>query len=93
MSLQIKGVVEAFSTEGAKVPLGVRVALHVPVEESLEGEGLGAGPTLEFGRIGGCPHGRELLLALGANLRGHRVLDSVSAIDQLNGAVTGDSNL
>ena len=36
VSLQIKGVVKPFSTESTEVPLGIAVALHVSVEESLQ---------------------------------------------------------
>ena len=48
VSLQVEGVIEAFPTEGAEVPLDVAVTLHVPVEQPLEGEGLGAHAALEL---------------------------------------------
>lgn len=35
VSLQVECVVETFSTEGAEVPLDIRVALHMPVQEPL----------------------------------------------------------
>ena len=50
VSLQIKGVIEALATEGAEISLGVTVALHVPVEEPLQGEGL---PTHATGELAG----------------------------------------
>lgn len=39
---KIEGVIETFPAESAQVALDVRVALHVPVEEALETERLGA---------------------------------------------------
>ena len=35
VALQVKGVIEALSAECAEIPLGVAVALHVPVQQSL----------------------------------------------------------
>ena len=35
VALQVKGVIEALSAECAEIPLGVTVALHVPVQQSL----------------------------------------------------------
>lgn len=40
MSLEVKGVVEAFAAEGAEVSLGVTVALDVSVQHALELESL-----------------------------------------------------
>ena len=51
VSLQIKCVVETFATECAEVPLGVAVALHVPVQQPLEGERFAARPTRELARV------------------------------------------
>ena len=53
VSFQIKGVVEAFATEGAEVAFDVRMAFHVPIQEPLQGETLGAESAGEFGRIVG----------------------------------------
>jgi len=49
--LQIKCVVETFATECAEVPLGVAVALHMPVQQPLEGERFAARPTRELARV------------------------------------------
>ena len=38
MSLQIKSIVESLATECTEIPLGVTVALHVSVEQSLKTE-------------------------------------------------------
>ena len=40
VTLEIKGVVEALAAEGAVVPLGGAVALHVPIQEALQGKHL-----------------------------------------------------
>lgn len=45
--LKIEGVIEALAAVGARVSLDVRVALHVPIEESLEAELLAANRALE----------------------------------------------
>ena len=36
MTLQIEGVVKSLAAECAEVPLGVAVALHVPVQQALQ---------------------------------------------------------
>jgi len=52
MPLEVECVVEALAAEGAEVPLDVAVALHVPVEQPLQGERLGADPAAEpVGRV------------------------------------------
>jgi len=51
VSLQVKSIIESLSTEGAQVTLGVAVALHVAVEESLKTEDLGTEPALKLGGI------------------------------------------
>ena len=51
VSLQVESVVETFPTEGAEISLDVTVALHVPVEESLEREGLAADPAPELAGV------------------------------------------
>ncbi len=53
VSFQIEGVVKAFAAEGAQVALDVRMAFHVPIQEPLQGETLGAESAGEFGRVVG----------------------------------------
>jgi hypothetical protein len=48
VSFQIKGVIETLPAEGAKVALDVRMAFHVPIQQPLEGETLGAKTAGEF---------------------------------------------
>lgn len=62
MSLEVEGVVEALAAEGAEVALHVAVALHVPVEEPLEGEALCAQVTREARRL-------AILLEAGSHLQ------------------------
>ena len=45
---EIEGVVETFAAEGAEIPFGVRMAFHVPVQQSLKTEHLVAEPTLKL---------------------------------------------
>lgn len=40
VSLQVEGIIEAFPTVGAKVPLDIVVTLHVAIQHALVGEGL-----------------------------------------------------
>lgn len=47
--LQIESVIESFSTERAKVPLDIRMALHVPIEQTLECEAFVAHSATEMG--------------------------------------------
>lgn len=42
VSLEVERVVESLAAERAEVALDVRVALHVPVEQPLQCEALGA---------------------------------------------------
>lgn len=49
VAFQIERVVESFAAEGTEIALDVRVTLHVSVEQSLEGETLGAEAAREFG--------------------------------------------
>ena len=93
VALQIKGVIEAFSTEGAEIPLGVAVALHVTVKQPLQGELLGARSALELGRVRVRPDRGQLLLCLDNPIGRHRVLESVAAVDQLDGDVGRNTEL
>ena len=93
VALQVKGVIEALSAEGAEIALGVAVALHVPVQQSLQGELLGAYPALELGRVRVGPHRGQLLLCLDHPVRRQRVLESVAAVDQLDGGVRWNAEL
>lgn len=40
MSFEVEGIIEAFAAEVAEVPFDVIVALQVPVQHALKGEGL-----------------------------------------------------
>lgn len=95
VSLQVKGVVESFAAERAQVSLHVRVTFHVTVQQSLKCEVFRADAAdelavLVLGRGGGRRrrlfHGNMLILladATGNILDSQRILDAVSAIDEL----------
>ena len=92
--LQIKCVVETLATECAEVPLGVAVALHVPVQKPLEAESFATHATRELAGVRLAPQGRQLLcLLLLRHVRHHGVLDAVTTIDELKGSVCGDAEL
>lgn len=85
--LQIERIVEPLAAERAKVPLDVRVTLHVPIEQALEGKGLVADATAE--RRGAVVVGDRGYLDFILDARGRanllvrqRVLDSVAAVDE-----------
>ena len=94
VALEVKGVVESLSAEGAQVPLDITVTLHVPVEEPLQTEDLGADPTLELGRVRLRPNSGNAVRPHDLrSVGGKRVLDAVSAIDQLYRALRAKANL
>ncbi len=61
VSLQVKCVIEALAAEGAQVALCITVALHVPVQQPLEAERLGAHSASESVRVLLRSDGRHLL--------------------------------
>ena len=92
--LQVKGVVEPFAAEGAEVSLGVAVALHVAVEETLEAEDLGTEAALELGRITLCPRGRHLVQPSGLHwISGQWVLNAIASVDDLQRSVWWQAEL
>ena len=94
VSLQIECVIEALSAKGAEIPLDIAVALHVSVQKPLQLKLLGAESALEFGRVGLRSEGRKLLGAddLGG-ISGKRILDAITAIDELHGCVGAKAQL
>ena len=94
MTLQIKSVVESFSTEGAKVSLCVTVTLHVTVEKPLEGEDLGTETALELGRIHVGAGRRHLFNPAGVDrISGQRVLDTITSVDDLKRSIWWQAKL
>ena len=61
VSLQIKSVIESLATEGAEVALGVAVALHVPVEQTLEAECFATHSAGKFAGVRLTSERRQLL--------------------------------
>ena len=97
MSFQVESIVESFAAEGTEIALDIRMALHVPVEESLQGETFGAQAAGElervvrigrhFGllrRVGfGTVAGRVLFAAADPFVNNQGILDTVATIDEL----------
>jgi hypothetical protein len=91
---QVKGVVEALAAKSAQVAFGIAVALHVAVEEPLKCEHLRTKSALKFGRIrlwSGSWQFSSTWFLNGIGREG--ILNSMSAIDQFNLGVLGDSEL
>ena len=82
VSLQVEGVVEAFPTEGAEIPLDVTVTLHVSVKKSLKGESLAADPAAELAGVGVTSLGLKLLRLRPGAVQGQGIFDSVTSIDE-----------
>lgn len=92
MSLQIEGIVEALSAEGAQVSFDVRVTFHVTVEETLQIEAFTANVTSElvvafdlFDRRWCALLARHRLLFAQTTrnvLDRERILDAMSTIDE-----------
>ena len=93
VSFQVKGVVEALSTEGTKIAFHITVALHVSVQESLQAEPLLADFALELAVLLGSDRLRFLRLGTGRKIERQRVLDPVSTVDQLQRGVGWNAKL
>lgn len=48
VSLQVKRIVESFTTESAQVPFNIRMTFHVSVKKALQGETLTANAAHEL---------------------------------------------
>ena len=93
VSFQVKGVVEALSTEGTKIAFHVTVALHVSVEEALQAETLLADFALELAVLLG-PHRLRLLgLRTSGQVECQRVFDPVPSVDQFQRGVRWNAEL
>ena len=94
VSLQIKSVIESLATEGAEVALGVAVALHVPVEQTLEAECFA---THSAGKLAGVSFtsqwGKFLHFFLFWDICNHWILDAMTSIDQFKRSISRDSKL
>lgn len=88
VSFQIERIIESFPTKRAQVPLDVRMAFHVPVQQTLQGESLVAYPASEvglavfrsdrghFGFVFSSRAASHLVLI------GQRVFDAVTSVDE-----------
>ena len=94
VTFQVKSIIETFSAEGAEISFDVTVALHVPVEEPLEREGLATHATGELAGVRLAPHGGQLLnIFLLRDVTHHRILNSVSSVDNLQRSIRWYSEL
>ena len=87
VSLQVKGVIEAFPTEGAEIPLDVTVTLHVSVKKSLKGESFAADPAPELAGVGVASLGLELLGLRPGSVLSQGIFHPVASIDQFQRSV------
>jgi len=88
MSLQIKGVIEAFATKGTEIPLGITVTLHVPIQKPLQAEDFRAQAALKLGRVAFRSGWRQLdLRNLYLWIGAQRIFDSMPTIDEFNGCI------
>merc|ERR1719500_900579 len=86
--LQIECIVEALSTEGAEVSLCITVTLHQPRQT----KGFSTSATGKPRRVVFTSHWWQLFtLLLLWHVGHHRVLDPVTAVDQLQVGVLGDA--
>lgn len=100
--LQVERVIEALSAESAQVPFDVRVALHVPVQQTLQVKGLGADAADKLIRVvlGNRSRRRRLLLLLIVThpvavrvLNRQRILNTMSAVHKLQLYFRGQTQL
>ena len=90
--LQIECIVEALSTEGAEVSLCIAVTLHVTIQQPCQTKGFSTSATGKPRRVVFTSHWRQLFtLLLLWHVGHHRVLDPVTAVDQLQVGVLGDA--
>ena len=94
MSLQIKGVIEAFTTKGTEIPLGITVTLHVPIQKPLQAEDFRAQAALKLGRVAFRSGWRQLdLRNLYLWIGAQRIFDSMPTIDEFNGCIRWNTQL
>ena len=94
VSLQIKSIIESLATEGAEIPLGVTVALHVPVEQTLKAELFATHSAGKLAWVRLRSERWQLVhFLLLRNICHHGVLDTVTAIDQFKRSISRDSKL
>ena len=92
VTFQIKGIIKTFSTKSTQISLCITVTLHVPVEQALQGEGLAAHTARHLVGVVFRSDGRQLFNSV-RGVAGHRVLDAVTAVDQLQWCVFRYSKL
>lgn len=100
VSLQVERVVESFAAERAQIALDVRMAFHVPIEQSLQRKRLGADVAGELVRVVVGDRNRRFFAVVTASaataqhmVERERILESVSAIDEFQLNLGGQSQL
>ena len=93
VSFQVKGVVEAFSTEGTEIALHIAVAFHVSVEESLQAETLLADFALELAVLLRSHRFHLLGLRTSWQVECQWVFDPVPSVYQLQRGVRWNAKL
>jgi hypothetical protein len=90
VSLQIKCVIESFSTEGTKISLCVTMTLHVSIKEPLQCKALGADTTCKFGWILIASDCRKFIKFLN-NVTGQWILDAKTSIDYFHRRIRAET--
>ena len=93
VSFQVKGVVEALSTEGTKIAFHITVALHVSVEKSLQAETFLADFALELAVLLRSHWLRFLRLWPSREVECQWVFDPVPSVNQFQGGVRWNPKL
>ena len=93
VSFQVKGVVEALSTEGTKIAFHITVALHVSVEKSLQAETFLADFALELAVLLWSHRFGLLGLRTSWQVKCQWVFDPVPSVYQLQGGVRWNAKL
>ena len=93
VSFQVKGVVEAFSTEGTEIALHIAVAFHVSIQESLQAETLLADFALELAVLLRSHRFHLLGLRTSWQVECQWVFDPVPSVYQLQRGVRWNAKL
>merc|ERR1719222_705521 len=90
--LQVECIIETLSTESAEVSLCIAVTLHMTIQQPRQTKGFSTSATSKPRRIVFTSHWRQLFTLLFLrHIRHHRVLDPVTAVDQLEMGILGNS--
>lgn len=95
--LQVESIIKTFSAKRAQIPLDVRMTLHVPVQQPLQGETLVAHPATEMTVLGRNRSNFGFVVCPGAWSQGvlvcQGILDAVSAVHEFQLHLGRDAQL